>query len=116
MWAGKVKHRLKTAEGTSVVELFNVSVMVPEELMEQMPPTLFVSTLAGQITYSLSQFLLFCWSAGTFPLPFLSCLMNLSKLMVGLELDARSQSMTPKATCTSLPIGDAATIFFAKNN
>lgn len=47
IWSGKVKHRLKTADGASTVELFNVSVMVPEKLMEQMPPTLFVSALAG---------------------------------------------------------------------
>ncbi len=47
MWTGKVKHRLKTAEGASTVELFNISALVPEKLIEQMPPTLFVSALAG---------------------------------------------------------------------
>ena len=53
MWTGKVKHRLKTAEGASTVDLFNVSALVPEELMEQMPPTLFVSALAGRVTIAL---------------------------------------------------------------
>lgn len=47
LWRGKVKHQLKTAEGASIVELFSLQALVPEKLMEQMPPTLFVSTLAG---------------------------------------------------------------------
>lgn len=52
MWTGKVKHRLKTAEGASTVELFSISALVPEKLIEQMPPTLFVSALAGETRVS----------------------------------------------------------------
>ena len=52
MWKGKVKHRLKTAEGASTVELFSISALVPEKLIEQMPPTLFVSALAGGLSFA----------------------------------------------------------------
>ena len=48
IWSGKIKHRLKTPEGASTVELFSVSALVPEKLLEQMPSTLFVSALAGK--------------------------------------------------------------------
>ncbi len=37
IWSGKIKHRLKTAECASTVELFSVSALVPEKLLEQMP-------------------------------------------------------------------------------
>ena len=41
-WSGKVKHRL----GSSTVELFYLSALIPDDLLEQMPPTLFVTELA----------------------------------------------------------------------
>ena len=41
-WGGKVKHRL----GDSTVELFYLSALVPTDIAEQMPPTLFVTELA----------------------------------------------------------------------
>ena len=41
-WSGKVKHRL----GDSTVELFFLSAMVPTDVAEQMPTTLFVTELA----------------------------------------------------------------------
>ena len=53
MWRGKVKHCLKTAEGASTVELFSISAFVPEKLTEQMPPTLFVSALAGGLNFAV---------------------------------------------------------------
>lgn len=56
MWTGKVKHRLKTAEGASTVELFSISALIPEKLIEQMPPTLFVSALAGMLPFAVLLF------------------------------------------------------------
>ena len=41
-WSGKVKHRL----GDSTVELFYLSALVPADVAEQMPTTLFVTELA----------------------------------------------------------------------
>ena len=41
-WGGKVKHRL----GDSTVELFYLSALVPTNIAEQMPTTLFVTELA----------------------------------------------------------------------
>lgn len=31
-----------------MVELFDLTVLIPEKLLEQMPPTLFVSAIAGE--------------------------------------------------------------------
>lgn len=55
IWSGKIKHRLKTAEGASIVELFSISALVPEKLLEQMPSTLFVSALAGRANVRLGK-------------------------------------------------------------
>ena len=48
VWVGKVKHRLGTAAGHSTVELLNLSALVPEEYLEQLPPSLFVTELAAR--------------------------------------------------------------------
>ena len=55
LWTGKIKHRLKTADAASVVELFELSALVLEKLLEQMPPTIFVSALAGTVPGTGSQ-------------------------------------------------------------
>lgn len=48
LWQGRIKHSLRTADGSSVVELFDLTALVPEKLVEQIPPTIFVSALAGK--------------------------------------------------------------------
>jgi len=63
IWSGKIKHRLKTADGASTVELFSVSALVPEKLLEQMPSTLFVSALAGEHPPPIPPST--CWLANT---------------------------------------------------
>ena len=44
LWSGKVKHRL----GSSTVDLFYMTALIPEKYLEQFPPTLFVTSLATQ--------------------------------------------------------------------
>jgi hypothetical protein len=55
LWTGKVKHRLKTAESASTVELFTLTAVVPEKLQEQLPATLFVSALANRNNVKLGK-------------------------------------------------------------
>ena len=49
-WSGKVKHRL----GDSTVELFYLSALVPADIAEQMPTTLFVTELAPVCVLAMS--------------------------------------------------------------
>lgn len=44
LWSGKVKHKL----GSSTVELFVMTCLIPEKYLEQMPPTLYATELAPQ--------------------------------------------------------------------
>ena len=44
LWSGKVKHRL----GSSIVDLFYMTALIPEKYLEQFPPSLFVTSLATQ--------------------------------------------------------------------
>ena len=44
LWSGKVKHRL----GSSTVDLFYMTALIPEKYLEQFPPSLFVTSLATQ--------------------------------------------------------------------
>lgn len=48
VWSGRVKHRLGTAEGRSTVELFTASAAFPADLLEQLPPVIFVNELASR--------------------------------------------------------------------
>ena len=48
-WSGRIKHRLDTGEGTrSTVELFSASAVLPESVLEQLPPVVFVCDLANR--------------------------------------------------------------------
>lgn len=44
LWSGTVKHRL----GSSIVDLFYMTALIPEKYLEQFPPSLFVTSLATQ--------------------------------------------------------------------
>ena len=44
LWSGKVKHKL----GSSTVDLFYMTALIPQKFLEQFPPTLFVTSLATQ--------------------------------------------------------------------
>lgn len=50
-WAGKVKHKL----GTSVVELFFLSVILPSPVIQHMPLTLYVTDLVQRSSLSLDK-------------------------------------------------------------
>ena len=55
LWTGKIKHRLVTAKSASTVELFTLTAVVPEKLLEQLPATLFVNALAGRSNVKLGK-------------------------------------------------------------
>lgn len=44
LWSGKVKHKL----GKSTVDLFYMTALIPEQYLEQFPPSLYVTSLATQ--------------------------------------------------------------------
>ena len=51
LWSGRVKHRF----GSSTVELFHMTALLPEKNQEQFPPTLFVTELATQRDVKLGE-------------------------------------------------------------
>ncbi|KAK9835653.1 hypothetical protein WJX74_005051 [Apatococcus lobatus] len=51
LWSGKVKHK----HGGSVVELFHMTALIPEQYLERLPPTLFASELANRSNVNLGR-------------------------------------------------------------
>ncbi|KAK9867594.1 hypothetical protein WJX84_001566 [Apatococcus fuscideae] len=51
LWSGKVKHK----HGGSIVELFHMTALIPEQYLERLPPTLFASELANRSNVHLGR-------------------------------------------------------------
>ncbi|CAL8465519.1 g5055 [Coccomyxa elongata] len=48
LWSGKLKHRMATQGGYSTVDLLNLTALIPDRYLEQLPPTLFVTELVAR--------------------------------------------------------------------
>ncbi|EIE23009.1 hypothetical protein COCSUDRAFT_63396 [Coccomyxa subellipsoidea C-169] len=55
LWSGKLKHRMATQGGYSTVDLLNLTALIPDRYLEQLPPTLFVTELVARGAVQMSK-------------------------------------------------------------